>query len=398
MGNTEVDRRQDTAGEPGEIRFSLPDITDAEVEAASRALRSGWITTGDESRALEAELSAYLGVDHVVAVSSATAAIEIAAAALRLPRGSRIGVPTWTFVSSAIAPYHRGLVPVLLDVEPATFNLSASALQQSIAEDELDAVIGVHFAGTPLPEEIHAICAEASIPLIEDAAHAIGARDHRGFVAGQGTAGCCYSFYATKNLTSAEGGALATDDPELAAFAESFRLHGMSRDAWARYLPGAATSGYDLLGDGLKANLPDVLAAVARVQLERLEELQRQRRRLVERYRSHLVGVEGLGLVPDEVPEGGSDHLMMVLLPHGVDRSKVQERMSAARIGTSVHFQPLHRFGWFAKNGVHPGAAGTKVADEGELRALSLPLHTCLDMADVDRVCDVLTDSVDALR
>jgi dTDP-4-amino-4,6-dideoxygalactose transaminase len=378
-----------TAGSDDEIRFSLPDVGDAEVEAAARALRSGWITTGEESRALEAELARYLDVPHVVAVSSATAAIEIAVARLGLPRGARIGVPTWTFVSTALAPFHRGLVPVLLDVDADTLNLSVDALDRAL-DDGLDAVVAVHFAGTPLPRAIHDRCAEAGIPLIEDAAHALGARDHRGMVAGQGTAGCCFSFYATKNLTSAEGGALATDDPELAAFAESFRLHGMSRDAWARYLPGAKTAGYDLIGDGLKANLPDVLAAVARVQLSRFDALQARRAEIAARYRSLLSAVDGLELVPTHAHGGSANHLMMVLLPEGCDRDDVQGAMSAAHIGTSVHFRPLHRFAWFAEHGVTAGPGGTPNADAAEHRALSLPMHTVLEPDEVERVCATL--------
>lgn len=373
-----------------EIRFSAPDIGQGEVDAATRALLSGWITTGEECRSLEAELAAYLGVEHVVAVSSCTAALEIAVAHLGLPRGARIGVPTWTFVSSALAPFHRGLRPVPLDIEPDTFNLSPTALAAALADGGLDAVIGVHFAGTPLGDEIHALCADAGIPLIEDAAHALGASDGRGMVAGQGTAGCCYSFYATKNLTSAEGGALATDDPELAAFAQSFRLHGLSRDAWARYTPGASTAAYDIVGDGLKANLPDVLAAVARAQLERFPDLQARRRELALQYRELLAGIPGLRLVPGDLPAGGADHLMMVLLPEGTDRPTVQQHLTAAGIGSSVHFRPLHTFGWFAEQGLTSGPGGTPVADTYVDRALSLPFHTRLSSADVDRVGETL--------
>jgi len=381
---------------PADIRFSLPDITDAEIAAVTRALRSGWITTGEESRSLEQELAAYLGVEHVVAMASCTAALEIATAYLRLPRGSRIGVPTWTFVASALAPFHRGIEPVLLDVDAHDLNLSAEALARSIEQDRLDAVIAVHFAGLPFSKDIHDLCESAGIPLIEDAAHALGATDHRGKVAGQGTAGCCLSFYATKNLTSGEGGALTTDDPELAAFAESFRLHGMSRDAWARYMPGAKTDGYDLVGDGLKANLPDILAAVGRAQLARFDDLQARRRELVLRYRSHLANLPDLTVVPAERSDNCADHLMMVLLPEWAERAEVQRAFTAANIGTSVHFKPLHRFSWFAEQGVGVGAAGTPNADAAEHRALSLPLHTCLSDDDVDRICTVLADALAA--
>ncbi|MEI7885855.1 MAG: DegT/DnrJ/EryC1/StrS aminotransferase family protein [Actinomycetes bacterium] len=377
-----------------EIRFSAPDIGRSEVEAAERALLSGWITTGEECKSLEAELAEYLGVEHVIAMSSCTAALEIASAHLGLPEGSRIGVPTWTFVSTAIAPFHRGLRPVPLDIEQDTFNLSPTALAAALEGGGLDAVIGVHFSGTPFSPEIHQLCADAGVPLIEDAAHALGARDERGMIGGRGNAGCCFSFYATKNLTSAEGGALATDNAELAAFAQSFRLHGLSRDAWARYTPGAKTEGYDILGDGLKANLPDVLAAIARAQLVRFPDLQARRRELALQYRELLGAIEGLQIVPRELPEGGADHLMVVLLPEGTDRSIVQKQLSAESIGSSLHFRPLHTFQWFADNGLDSGPGGTPVADAYAERALSLPFHTQLDSSDVERVCSVLSGAL----
>lgn len=379
-----------------EIRFSAPDIGDDEVAAATRALTSGWITTGAECLALESELAEYLGVEHVVAVSSCTAALEIASAYLGLPRGSRIGVPTWTFISSALAPYHRGLRPVPLDVDLDTMNLSPDALRRAIDSPEgLDAVIAVHFAGTPLSPEIRQICAEAGIPLIEDAAHALGTVDDRGRIAGQGTAGACFSFYATKNLTSAEGGALATDDTDLAHFAESFRLHGLSRDAWARYTPGARTGSYDIIGDGLKANLPDVLAAIARAQFTRFEGLQLRRRELDGLYRDHLGRIDGLRVVPTAPDEGSANHLMMVVLPEGSDREAVQQHMGSESIGTSIHFRPLHTFEWFAEQGLESGPGGTPNADSVVDSALSLPFHTVLSDDDVDFVCETLTTAID---
>lgn len=380
-----------------EIRFSAPDVGDEEVAAATRALLSGWITTGEECLSLEAELAQYLQVEHVVAVSSCTAALEIAAAALELPRGSRIGVPTWTFVSTALAPFHRGLRPVPLDIDPLTFNLSADALRAAIEDPEgLDAVIGVHFAGTPLPVEIHEICREAGIPLIEDAAHALGAVDHRGRIAGRGTAGACFSFYATKNLTSAEGGALATDDPELAAFAQSFRLHGLSRDAWARYTPGARTGSYDIVGDGLKANLPDVLAAIARAQLGRFDQLQHRRAEMAATYRAQLAEIPELTVVPGQEYAGSAHHLMVVALPDHADRDTVQKQLAAESIGTSIHFRPLHTFAWFAQQGLSSGPGGTPNADRVADRALSLPFHTQLCDLDIERVCSALRGALGA--
>ena len=373
------------------IPFSAPDITQMEIDAVTRVLRSGWITTGSETASLEEELRDYLGAAHVVAMSSCTAALETAYAFLGLPTGARVGVPTWTFVASALAPERHGATPILLDVDEDTLNLSADALEAAFDEG-LDAVVAVHFGGVPIGKAIHELCAERGVPLIEDAAHALGATDHRGRVAGQGNAGACFSFYATKNLTSAEGGALATEDPELADFARSYRLHGLSRDAWMRYQPGG-TAQYDLECAGIKANLPDVLAALARAQLTRFGHLQSKRRLLVQRYRLGLRTISGLRFVPEEFEPTSADHLVLVVLPEGVDRSVVVASLASEGIATSVHFQPLHNFRWF-RDTAAVGPAGTPVADMLAARVLTLPLHTKMSVEDVDRVCHALATNL----
>jgi len=374
------------------IAFSAPDITDGDIAAVTRVLRSGWLTTGDECLGFEEELGGYLGIDHVVTMSSCTAALETAMAFLDLPAGARVGVPTWTFVSSALAPVHSGAVPVLLDIEEDSLNLSVASLDAALAEG-LDALVVVHFGGVPAADEIRDRCAAFDVPVVEDCAHALGASDSRGLLAGRGTAGACFSFYATKNLTSGEGGALATDDERLADFARSFRLHGLSRDAWARYRPGAG-SGYDLMAPGIKGNLSDVLAALARSHLRRYAESQGRRRALVDRYRSNLAAVQGLRCVPGEMSDGAADHLMVVVLPEGAPRAQVAARLNDAGVATSVHFQPLHQFDWFRKN-TSTGPGGTPVADDLAMRVLSLPLHPGLHVADVDRICESLSDALD---
>jgi len=383
----------DAAGEGRPILFSRPDLDDDDADAVLRVLRSGWLTTGQECAALEAELQSYLGVGHVVAMSSCTAALETAIAALGLAPGARVGVPTWTFVSTALAVVRHGAVPVLLDVDAETLNLSPVALAASI--ERLDAVVAVHFGGVAVSKEIHQLCAAAGIPLVEDAAHALGATDHRGRVGGHGTAGACFSFYATKNLTCAEGGALATDDADLASFARSYRLHGLSADSWSRHRDEDSDE-YDLVVPGIKANLPDLLAALARSQLRRLDEMQARRRRIVGRYRTVLGDSPDLTVVPAEAAVGGADHLMVVVLPEGRDRRAVASAMAADGIGTSVHFRPLHRFEWFTRHAAVVGPTGTSTADRLAPRVLSLPLHPGLTDGDVDRVCRSLRAALDA--
>jgi dTDP-4-amino-4,6-dideoxygalactose transaminase len=375
----------DHAEEP--IGFAVPNVIEADVEAVARVLRSGWLSTGSECAALEAELAERLGAPHVIAMSSCTAALQIAVASLRLPPGGRVGVPTWTFVASAASVVQAGATPVLLDVDPDTLNIAPEAVEAAIAEG-LDALMVVHFAGTPVDRAVLDLAAAAGIPVIEDAAHALGASDHRGPVAGAGTVGACYSFYATKNLTSAEGGALATHDDALARYARTQRLHGLSNDAWGRYRVGANPE-YDVVEPGLKANMPDVLAALARSQFQRFDQMQARRREIVTRYRASVERIPGCRVVPGTADDLSADHLFVVVLPEGVERAEVTSAMAADGIGTSVHFRPVHQFTWF-RNHAPLGPTGVAVADRMAGHTLSLPLHVGMTDHDVDRVLDSL--------
>lgn len=376
---------------PPPVSFAAPHITDADIDAVTAVLRRGWITTGAECDGLEHELAEYLGVPYVVAMASCTAALEAAAAYLPLEGGARVGVPTWTFPATALAPARYGGHPILLDIDADTLNISLAATAAAV-EEGLDALVAVHFGGVPLDRRIHELCASADVPVVEDAAHALGAVDHRGRVGGQGSVAACFSFYATKNLTSAEGGALATEDEDVASFARSFRSHGIDCDAWTRERSREDIA-YDVAVPGIKGNIPDVLAALARSQLERYEILQSHRRALVARYRANLAAIEGLRAVPTEQHEGSADHLMVVVLPPGCDRREVRAALRAADIGSSVHFQPLHRLTW-SRHHATVGPGGTPVADSIEHRVISLPLHPGLGFSDVDRVCDVLADAL----
>lgn len=362
----------------------------ADEEAVLRALRSGWLSTGAECALLEGELAEYCGAEHAVALSSCTAALEIATASLRLPQGARVGVPTWTFAATVQPAAQMGAVPVLLDIEATTLNLDPTSLEAALPS--LDAVVAVHFGGSPVNRRVLDLCAAAGVPVIEDAAHALGASDHRGPMAGRSTVAACFSFYATKNLSSAEGGAILTDDAELAQFARTQRSHGMTDDAWRRYHP-VGPDRYDIVELGRKANLPDVLAALARSQLARFDELQETRRRLAGRYRALLAEVDDVSIVPGTADPGSADHLMVVVLPADVERTAVVAAMRAAGVITHVHFTPLHHYSWFAAHAAI-GPSGVPTADALADRVLSLPLHTQLSIDDVDRVVASLSDAI----
>lgn len=372
---------------PQPLAFSKPVVTADDIAAVTAVLESGWLTTGEQAKAFEAELAAYLNIGHVVTTSSCTTAEEICLAFLDLPPGSTVGLPTWTFVSTALAAVRLGHKVVLIDVDPTDLNLCPAALERALS-DGLDVVVGVHFGGRPFSGRIRELCSEAGVPLVEDAAHAFGAADDRGLVAGKGTVGACFSFYATKNLSTGEGGAIATDNAALAEFARVYRLHGMSADALDRYAkPGAHT--YDVALPGIKANFPDLLAALGRTQLARFDESQARRRDLVDRYRSGL-DAEAVNLIPSVQDVRSADHLMVIDAKSVEKRNKLIEMLTEHQIGSSVHFRPVHTFRWFRENNVALGPGGVPVADELDGRVMSLPLHANMTLGDVDRVCAVV--------
>ncbi len=373
------------------IDFARPEISQDDIAEVTRVLRNGWITTGEECALLESELSAYLGCPEVVTFSSCTAALETALAGLRLQSGAPVGIPTWTFPSTALVAVRLGLQAVLLDVDPDTLNLGVPSLEAGLRAG-LQAVVGVHFAGTPLSPAVHDACRSFGVPLIEDAAHALGATDDRGKIGGGGSSVACFSFYATKNITTVEGGALATDNAELANFCRSFRLHGLSRDAWKRYGQGASPI-YDVVAPGIKGNMSDVSAALGRSQLRRFEDMQERRAKLVARYRLRLGHHDSVRLVPSAPSPGSAHHLMVVILPDKVARERVIQAFSAERIGYSVHFTPLHRYSWFRESAA-VRVADVTVSERLADRVLSLPLRPSLKGQEVDRVCDVLLDAL----
>lgn len=376
-----------TVGTRPWVHFASPDVTEEDVAAVVEVLRSGWLTTGQVARDLEKALAERLGVRHVLATSSCTTALECAVAALRLPPGARVAVPSWTFISTVTVLLRLGLQPVLVDADPTSLNLAPASFARAV-ESGLSAALVVHFAGTPVDPAIFATALADDLPVVEDCAHALGTvlPRERGSRAG------CYSFYATKNLTTAEGGAVATDDDDVADFVRSYRLHGMSSDAWRRYEPGGSPV-YDLEHRGIKANLPDLLAALGRSQLRRFDDLQARRRSLVQRYRVQLAGLPDVELVPRTADPASADHLLVVLLPEGSDRDQVLRSLADDGVMASVHFQPVHRFR--ALHGQLDLSGGLDVCDALWPRALSLPLHPGLHFDDVDRV---VTSLAGALR
>ncbi len=389
---------------PPYLPFARPSITEREKQAVLEVLDSGWLTTGPRTKLFEVRFAERVGARHAIALNSATAALHLALEALGVGPGDEVIVPTWTFAASAEVVVYRGARPVLVDVDRRTLNATPEAILAAVTP-RTRAVVAVHVAG--LPVEIERLVEQLEplgIAAVEDAAHAFPIRvgGPAGRYAGTiGRAGA-FSFYATKTMTTGEGGMLVTDDDVIAARARVMALHGISRDAWSRY----AASGswyYEIEDAGYKYNMTDIAAALGLVQLERADELLAARRALAAAYTARL-GEPPLGdlLELPEDPSGGSHawHLYVVRLALGrvkVDRGGVIDALKALGIGTSVHFIPLHLHPYYRTRWGYAAADLPVAASEYE-RVISLPIWPGMTDADVDRVADGLAEVLTAAR
>jgi dTDP-4-amino-4,6-dideoxygalactose transaminase len=387
---------RDPAGGRARIPFAAAEITPDAREAVARVLASGWVTTGPEVVAFEREFADWVGAPHAVAVSSCTAAIELALRGLGLPPGSKVLTSVMTFCGAVHAITHAGHRPVFADVDPQSLMPGPAETAAAAARaGGVDAMLVLHFAGAPAP--VAELAAAAGLPLdrvVEDAAHAVGGRVGDQEV-GTISAATCFSFYATKNLPIGEGGMLTTADGELADWAKVARLHGMSRDAWKRYLPGANWR-YRVELDGLKANMTDVQAAVGRAHLRHLGGWQERRGELAERYDKQLAEVPGITGPWRPRPEQGRHawHLYVIRVGpgHRLGRDALIAELAQRGIDCSVHFIPLHHQPWFQERWGEALAGGFPAADAVFPEILSLPLYPGLADGDVDRVCEAIAE------
>jgi dTDP-4-amino-4,6-dideoxygalactose transaminase len=374
------------------VPFARVEIVPEAQQAALRVLRSGWITMGPETTEFERELASYLGARQVVAVSSATAAIEIALRALRLPPGAAVLTPSLTFCGAVAAILQAGLRPVLMDVDADTLLPTPTTVAVAARRaGRPEAMIVQHMAGHPA--DVPQLADAAALPVsrvVEDAAHGIGA-GLRGTPVGGVSHAACFSFYATKNLPIGEGGAIATNDDEVAALVRTTRLHGMSHDAWRRYLPGGSWR-YDVAEPGLKANITDVQAAIGRAQLACLPAWQARREHLAACYDAALAGIPGL-LLPRRPAHGRHAwHLYQVRVTPGCSMSRdlIIDALARQGVGTSVHFIPVHQLSGFRRILGPEECRSVPVTDRVAQEVLSLPIYPALTDADVAHVTDAL--------
>jgi dTDP-4-amino-4,6-dideoxygalactose transaminase len=373
------------------LPFAPPAIGREEIEEVVDTLGSPWITTGPKAHRFEHEFASFLGAPGALALNSCTAALHTGLVALGVRHGEEVITTPITFAATANVIEHVGARPVFVDVEPDTLNLDPAKVEAAISP-RTRAIIPVHFAGHPVAlDPILEIAKRYDLAVLEDAAHALPARYH-GRPIGSGRNPAAFSFYATKNLTTAEGGML-TGEEDLLARSRIIGLHGMTGDAWKRYAKGA-TWRYDIVLPGFKYNMTDIQASLGLRQLRKLERFHARRRAVAARY-SEAFGEDDAFEVPverDDVEHAW--HLYVLrLLPEAltIGRDEFIEELAERQIGTSVHFIPVHIHPYYRnKYGYAPQCL--PVAYENFLRMLSLPLHPRLTDADVTDVIEAVLD------
>jgi dTDP-4-amino-4,6-dideoxygalactose transaminase len=370
------------------VPFTVPTFTDEALVNAQKVLSSGWVTTGPECHSFEEELSSYLGQPHVVTLASCTHALELSLRALRLEPGAIVLTPALTFCGAVAAIIHAGLRAVLVDINEQTLTPDEQTVSAAVARVGRPAAMIVQtMAGYPVDSV--ALAQAAGLPntrIVVDAAHGPG-----GTVgtcsAADAPFSTCLSFYATKNLPIGEGGAIATFDEEFAGWLRSARLHGMSRDAWKRYLPGGSWR-YDVPEVGFKCNMTDLQASIGRAQLAALPSWQLRRAELFARYDEALLPLVESGdvVLPSRHP-GHSYHLYQIRV---AARDAVLDELTRSGIGTSVHFIPAHQLTGYAQELGAQECASAPVTDRVADELLSLPMYPALPDESVQLVCDQL--------
>ncbi len=376
------------------LPFHIPDIGEDEIQAVVETLRSGWLTTGPKVRQFEEDFARYIGCRHAVALNSGTAALHLALEAVGIKAGDEVLVPTLTFAATAAVVLHLQAKPRLVDCRPETLNLDPDQIERAITA-KTRAIIPVHISGLPCEMgRILEIAKAHNLRVIEDAAHALPARFQEQRV---GTIGdiTCFSFYATKTITTGEGGMATTQNPEWAERMRIMGLHGISKDAWKRYTAEGSWY-YEILSPGYKYNLTDLAAAIGIQQLKKCDQFWQARRRIAALY------TEGFQDMPEittpALAREGQHAWHLYILQLNLERLRISrnefvELLKQYQIGTSVHFIPLHLHPYYRETfGYRP--QDLPQASAAFERIVSLPLYPKMTEAQVQHVISAVREIV----
>ncbi len=380
------------------VPFARPSLGTEEEEAVLRVMRSGWLTTGAETLAFEKEFAAFTGAAHALAVNSATSGLHLALEAAGVGNGDTVITSPYTFTSTAAVIRHLGAEVVFCDTAPDSYNMDPVALERVLASAKnCKAVIPVHIGGLPCDMvSIVALAHTYGCLVIEDAAHAFPVRTKEGFIGTVGDIGV-YSFYATKTITTGEGGMIVTGSSRLAGRMGRMRMHGIDREVWDRYTSKKAAWRYGVLEAGYKYNMPDILSAIGRVQLTKADAFLDQRRSMASGYDKAFAGIDGLKLPPRSADEPSAHawHLYAIRVSQKGQldhRDRFIESLAERGVGASVHFIPLHTMRYYADR--------YKLTDESFPCALSmfaqsvsLPIWQGMGDGDAQKVIQAVLDT-----
>ena len=371
------------------LPFSRPAIGDEEIKAVEDVLRSGWITTGPQNHQLEQDFCEKFGSKHAIAICSATAGMHVVLMAMGIGAGDEVITPSQTWVSTMNIITLLGAEPVMIDVDRDTLMVSAEDVKKAITP-RTKAIIPVHYAGAPCDlDALRKVAQDAGIPLIEDAAHAIGTRYKNEWIGEKGTS--IFSFHAIKNVTCAEGGLVVTDNDELANRVRCLKFHGLGVDAFDRQIQGRKPQA-EVVEPGYKYNLSDIHAAIAVVQLGRLDEMNAKRAELVALYREKLKNSPLEMLSVPEYSHLHANHLFMVRVDKkhcGIDRDAFMEKLKQKDIGTGLHFRAAHTQKYYRER--YPSLSLPQ-SEWNSATLCSLPLFPDMSNEDVIRVVDAINE------
>lgn len=374
---------------PDYLAFGTPDFTDAEIDAVARVMRSGWVGMGPETLAFEKELAARLCAAEVVALNSCTSALFLALKVEGVGAGDEVIVPSLTWCATANAALYLGAAPVFCDVDPESFCATPGSILARLTP-RTRAVVVVHYGGRAVDVAALRAALPPGVAIVEDAAHAMGASYPDGRPVGASGNPVCFSFYANKNLSTADGGAIALADPAKAAHLRSLSMNALDSTAWSRYVKPSVVPASGIAELGYKMNFTDLQAAIGRVQLQRLDAMAQVRHRVALRYRDRLAAA-GLS-IPFQAGAFDLGHARHLLAGRfdasfaGMSRDALLVALRARNVGASIHYLPLHMQSLYRRHDdvalpVTESLAGT---------IMTLPIGARMGDADVDYVVAAL--------
>lgn len=371
------------------LAFGTPDFTEAEIDAVIRVMRSGWVGMGQETIAFERELSEYTGAPEVVTVNSCTSALFLALLVEAIGPGDEVIVPSLTWCATANAALYLGATPVFCDVDSESMCVTPESIAAKLSP-KTKAVIVVHYGGYAIDVDALRQALPSHVAIIEDAAHALGARYPNGKRVGASGNSVCFSFYANKNLSTADGGAIALFDAHKAERLRSLRMSGMDSNAWSRYTKPSTAFVAGVAELGYKMNFTDLQAAIGRVQLSRLDEMGATRKQVADHYKKRL---DELGaLIPFQTGALDDSHARHLLVAQfdpaktGIQRDALLLALRGVNIGASIHYRPLHAQPLYAQQGVFSLPITEALAE----KIMTLPISAKMTLADVDYVAEQL--------